>query len=247
MIGAWRIAVAKEVAARGDSTSVALLRPSQARKGSFAVLATLPMGAARSPRRTGRGSSPATAELSPKRLRAWLSSTCKRFSNELAEDAKVAGDRSLVQEISSEFSSGLAADLERERREAEAREAAKQAAEEERREEVRRAKETERRQELRKSIGQEPAPGPGVVSLAVRLTDGKRLRRRFHEEDPFRRVFEWLDAMAELDLGSFALKKFGAGEEEFGSRLEATDTVFRTPLRDTGLVSSSLLVVEPIG
>jgi len=224
---------------RDARTTIVLLRPNQSKGGGFSVLASFP-----SPAKSKGGQKKHQLDVSSKRLTAWVASTLQRFEKELSEDFKVAEDRRLVQEIQSDFTSGLAADLAREEKvKADAAAAAQKARDED---QARKAEEANkrRRDQLRSSLADEPPSGDDVVNLAVRLPSGGRVRRNFRREESLQRVFDWIDCEAEKDVGTFALKKFGVVSGEAKARLEPTPATLQTPISDTGLVSSSLLILE---
>jgi len=185
-------------------------------------------------RSNAASSSSASSLVTGARLAAWLSSTSSRYSTELSLDAKLASDRAIVAEISQGLASGLAADREREQKEAlalaealKAKAAAKAA---EAKEADAAHKEKKRRAALKKNLGPEPPPSPPATrgkgegtqavealtkmttgtlttttTVAVRLPDGSRKRRRFlayvHTAGS---VLDWLDV--EFGLASESLR-----------------------------------------
>jgi FAS-associated factor 2 len=96
-------------------------------------------------------------------------------------------DRQIREEQDRAFEEALLEDQERERkqREEERRlEEEREAAEREAEMERNRLQDRERRRELCKQrLGTEPPMGAGVTQLAIRLTDGSRLQRRFRDTD----------------------------------------------------------------
>mmetsp|Transcript_39218 Transcript_39218/g.97138 ORF Transcript_39218/g.97138 Transcript_39218/m.97138 type:complete len:227 (-) Transcript_39218:221-901(-) len=50
-----------------------------------------------------------------------------------------------------------------------------------------------------------PVGGDGVVDIAIRLPDGRRVRRRFHRSHPLRAIFAFLVSAEHLEPGSYRL------------------------------------------
>ena len=222
----------------GKGRLVALLRPAQGAPGtltapssnSFSILGKYPGLLIN---RRGKSNSPV---VSAARLAAWITSTLSRYQNELKDDAKLASDRAIVHEVAQDFKSGLQKDIEQEerlRREEEAA-AAEAAAEAKRVKAEADAVEAEkkRRQALRDALRPEPsiqdaangAKGDeaSVCSIAVRLLDGTRQRRRFFADCTVGEIFDWLDGHFEVDTSTTRLRvpeasKGGSSSSDIGN------------------------------
>ncbi|KAL3702131.1 hypothetical protein R1sor_020153 [Riccia sorocarpa] len=129
-------------------------------------------------------------------------------------------NRRLREEQDAAYQAALQADQERERRrQEEAERAAREAEEAERkkREEeealARAAREAaekaavleRRRQEKANSLGAEPAKGPDVTQVLVRLPNGERKERRFYATDVVRKVYDYVDSLGSFDAVSYSL------------------------------------------
>jgi hypothetical protein len=79
----------------------------------------------------------------------------------------------------------------------------------------------ERSKELQDSLGEEPDKDEeGVVTVAVRFSDGGRGQRRFNGEDHVDQVFNWIDVAFEIERETFGLvtmngkKSFTFGQQD---------------------------------
>ena len=64
-------------------------------------------------------------------------------------------------------------------------------------------------QRKRERLAEEPAAGPGVAQLMVKLPSGKRLERRFRQADSLRAVRDWVDVQAADQALGFARYALG--------------------------------------
>ena len=73
----------------------------------------------------------------------------------------------------------------------------------------------QRRSELLKSLPDEPeAGGDGVVTIALRFADGRRGQRRFDGDEAMATVFNWVDALFEMEREGVELSTM-TGQKRF--------------------------------
>ena len=145
-------------------------------------------------------------------------------------------EHDLLRERTSGYRDSIQGDREREareRKEEEAREA------EERAEVVRKEAVLKRRVGLRESLPEEPVVGgEGVVTVALRFADGRTGQRRFYDAVGMDVVFDWVDAMFEMEredviLSLMSGKKSFLYANEGGSTLKEAGLGKMTALRVT--------------
>ena len=126
-----------------------------------------------------------------------------------AEEDSWRADRNIREEQDAAYEASLRADQEREARRLAEEEAAGEVA---RAEEARQAEEreraaaeverlaalTRRREEKEGALEAEPAAGPDVASVSIRLPDGSRTVRRFARDAQVARVFDYVDTLPSL-------------------------------------------------
>ena len=145
-------------------------------------------------------------------------------------------------------------DAEQKRRDEEERQAKQRAAEEEKqREERRKAERLERRQELLESLPLEPAAGGvAVVTVSVRLVDGKKISRRWEDSTPMDRLFDWIDGQpvrpgaagdAEVLRGS---ETASGGVRVVSNFPRKYHTEGSATVKSLGLGKQILLMIEPV-
>jgi hypothetical protein len=156
--------------------------------------------------------------LSPESMSVWLNSLRKRHAKQYAVMHHDLREVAYMKKRNEEYHSSVKEDKER---------AEKERQEEERRiEEERLQKEKEealkeRRKSLLESLPEEPEnASEGVVTIALRFGDGQTGKRRFTDETEIDVLFNWVDAMFEMERERVILttmngqKAFSFGEEE---------------------------------
>lgn len=128
-------------------------------------------------------------------------------------------------------------DKEREKREKEEEEKrlAAEKAEQERLEEL-----EKRRKGLKEALPEEPK-GKDTKKVALRFADGRSGQRRFSPEQPLTDIFNWVDAMYEVERENVILTTMNGKEtfewEEIGKTLEEAglgkNTGFRVSIKET--------------
>eukprot|EP00557_Chaetoceros_sp_GSL56_P008531 CAMPEP_0176490472 /NCGR_PEP_ID=MMETSP0200_2-20121128/7888_1 /TAXON_ID=947934 /ORGANISM="Chaetoceros sp., Strain GSL56" /LENGTH=546 /DNA_ID=CAMNT_0017887779 /DNA_START=138 /DNA_END=1775 /DNA_ORIENTATION=- len=160
-----------------------------------------------------------------KSLVEWLNSLRKRHRKQYAKMQHDLVELELFRERERGYQSSIKDDRVREEREKEKRriEAEQEKAEKQRKQEI-----IQRRKELQDSLGDEPDKDmEGVVTVAVRFSDGGRGQRRFNGEKLVDQVFNWIDVAFEIERETFDLvtmngkKSFTFGQQE-GVSLEDT-------------------------
>jgi hypothetical protein len=130
-------------------------------------------------------------------MAAWLNALRKRHAKQYAAMHHELNEAHLFQERKEGYKSSVMSDVqrrERERIEHEER-IAKETEEKERAEMLKR-----RREELRESLPQEPGKDmTNAMTIALRFADGQTGQRRFTPDTPLSVVFNWVDAMFEME------------------------------------------------
>ena len=113
----------------------------------------------------------------------------------------------------------------------------------EREEKERKEAMAQRREELLESLPDEPeAGGDGVVTIALRFSDGRRGQRRFDGDEAMSTVFNWVDATFEMERERVELSTM-TGQKKFAwSDAEDDDLT----LSDAGLGKMTGLRVTEI-
>lgn len=133
-----------------------------------------------------------------------------------AEEDSWRADRNIREEQDAAYEASLRADQEREAQRLAEEEAAGEAA---RAEEAQRAEEreqaaaeverlaalTRRREEKEGALEAEPAAGPDVASVSIRLPDGSRTVRRFAGDAQVARVFDYVDTLPSVPAIKYSL------------------------------------------
>jgi hypothetical protein len=148
----------------------------------------------------------------------WLNSLRKRYKKQYAKMQHDLMELELFKERERGYQSSIEDDRLREEKEREKRriEAEREKAEKQRQQEI-----LQRRKELQDSLAEEPDKDKeGVVTVAVRFSDGGRGQRRFDGEDLLDQVFNWIDVAFEIERETFDLvtmngkKSFTYGQQE---------------------------------
>jgi len=144
----------------------------------------------------------------------------------------------LREEQDREFQEALAADqaAERARREFEQR-AREEAAEQDQRRRERMAMLDRKRA----ALGPEPEPGEHVVTVLLRLPDGKSTQRRFELSRSFRDLFDWAETSADIDFDRFELTT------NFPKRAYSPASHSAMTLAEAGFKQRVALLVTEIG
>jgi len=175
----------------------------------------------------------------PAAMAAWLSSLRKRHGKQYAVMQHHAREAELYAERQRGYVDSQVEDREREvkaQREEEER-LAKEQEERERKEAT-----AKRRAELRDSLPDEPATGgDGVVTIALRFADGRRGQRRFDGDEAMATVFNWVDALFEMERERVELSTMTGQKKFVWDDVEGGDVT----LADAGLGKmTGLRVVE---
>lgn len=131
----------------------------------------------------------------PESMAAWLNALRKRHAKQFASMQHELNEVQLHIERQQGYRSSIQDDLKRqeqEKREKEDR-LAKEAAEQARQEQL-----TQRRIELTASLPEEP-PKEDSFTIALRFANGKSGQRRFKPDTPLTIIFNWVDAVYELE------------------------------------------------
>lgn len=131
----------------------------------------------------------------PALLAAWLDSLRKRYSKQFRVMQTEIKEMEFYKERKQGYKDSMKNDAEREEREKV--EAAKKAAEE-KAEKERLAAIESRRKELKESLPSEPKGGD-AKRVAVRFADGRSGQRRFSSDEKISTIFNWVDAMFEME------------------------------------------------
>ena len=176
--------------------------------------------------------------------------------------AERAEGRTLREAQDREYQESLEKDREQQRkkeREAEQKKLAEEearakarAAEEERvRAESRKQERLARKQQLLDSLPPEPAAGgAGVVTVSVRLVDGKKISRRWADSALMERLFDWIDGQPQ-QAGQAGDAELVRGSQAGGVRVVSNfprkvHTDGSVTVNSLGLGKQILLLVEPV-
>jgi len=133
----------------------------------------------------------------PTTFASFLKALRKRHSSHIKSMRAQLREAELHAERKSNYAQSMQLDSQREEKEAKAQ-AEETARLEEEKDRIRKLK--ERRQAFLKALGEEPeAEEKGVVTVALRLADGRNAQRRFGEEENMEIIFNWVDALFEWD------------------------------------------------
>jgi len=148
----------------------------------------------------------------------WLNALRKRHAKQYANMQHELKEMELFKERQKGFQSSLKDDRKREEEEKlkEQKAAEEEKARKEREEEVKL-----RRKELLDALPEEPERGSdGVVTIALRFSDGRKGQRRFESDSLLDDVFNWIDAIFKTERETVELmtmngtKKFSFGDDD---------------------------------
>jgi hypothetical protein len=148
----------------------------------------------------------------------WLNALRKRHAKQYANMQHELKELELFKERSEGYKSSMKDDKKRENEEKmkEEQKLAEEKAAKEREEELQ-----QRREKLLENLDDEPEQGgEGVITIAIRFSDGKKGQRRFDGEVEIDEVFNWIDATFKLEREAIVLttmngqKSFSFGESE---------------------------------
>ena len=155
---------------------------------------------------------------SPESMSAWLTSLRKRHMKQYAIMQKEQREISYMEERTKGYESSMRKDKEREAKEQIEEE---QRLEEERIQAEKKKRLKERRKSLLESLPEEPnATGEGIITIALRFSDGQTGQRRFTDDTDIDVLFDWVDAVFEIEREEVILttmngqKTFSFGEDE---------------------------------
>mmetsp|Transcript_16391 Transcript_16391/g.23121 ORF Transcript_16391/g.23121 Transcript_16391/m.23121 type:complete len:539 (+) Transcript_16391:95-1711(+) len=161
------------------------------------------------------------------KMAVWLNTLRKRHAKQYASMQLEKQEMEYFKERQKGYASSVESDLQREEDEknAELERLAKEKEEKKRLEEMK-----SRRKELKESLPEEPDKDiEGVMTIALRFTDGNSGRRRFAPDTPVSVLFNWVDAMFEMERETVVLTTMN-GKKTFN-----WDDDDETILSDTGL------------
>lgn len=148
---------------------------------------------------------------SPESMATWLNVLRKRHKKEYGSMQYERNELAMLKERTEGYKSSVQDDTKR------AEEERKE--EEKRLEEERIAKEREemileRRKDLLESLEDEPENSSDVITIALRFSDGRTGRRRFVQDTSMDDVFNWVDAVFEVERESIILSSM-SGKKSF--------------------------------
>ncbi len=132
---------------------------------------------------------------------SWLSSIRKRYANEYKKMQTEKKELELLKDRQKGYKESIKTDKERKRKEA------KEAAEQKAKEDAvatHKAAIAERRKELLSSLPEDQKGGQ-VRKIALRFADGRKGQRSFSPDTPLSVVFNWVDAMFEMERETVVL------------------------------------------
>ena len=160
-------------------------------------------------------------------MAAWLDSLRKRYSKQYRIMQTELKEKEFYKERTEGYKESMQNDAEREQREQ--IEAAQKAAEEKAEKERQQAIE-KRRKELKASLPDEPSAGGDAKRVQVRFVDGRSGQRRFSPDESISTVFNWVDAMFDMEREKVTLTTMN-GKDKFTWDEETNDK----SLSDLGL------------
>lgn len=138
----------------------------------------------------------------PDEMAMWLDSLRKRHSKQYEKLQKQVNDLQIYKEIKDGYAGSIMADRKREKEEAEA-EAARKAKEVA--EAARLAAIQERRKTLLAELPDDKKKGGEIKRIALRFPDGRKGERGFEPDQPVSVLFNWVDAMFEIERENVVL------------------------------------------
>lgn len=170
-------------------------------------------------------------------MASWLNTLRKRHAKQYTAMQTVLKELQYFKERKEGYTESKKSDKEREKREKEEEEKrlAAEKAEQERLEEL-----EKRRKGLKEALPEEPK-GKDTKKVALRFADGRSGQRRFSPEQPLTDIFNWVDAMYEIERENVILTTMNGKEtfewEEIGKTLEEAglgkNTGFRVSIKET--------------
>ena len=138
-----------------------------------------------------------TPPPTPEMMAAWLNALRKRHAKQFASMQLEVREEQLFNERREGYKDSVQADRERQERERreEMERKAREKVEKQRREAIER-----RREELRESLPDEPdSSSTDSKTIALRMSDGRSLQRRFYSHTKLGTLFDWVDVSFELE------------------------------------------------
>ena len=165
--------------------------------------------------------------LKAESMASWMNALRKRHGKQYQSMQTDLNELQLYQERKEGYKGSVQSDNERKLKEAQ--EAAAQKAKEIK-EAARQAEIDARRQELQQSLPEDVKTGNNVKKIALRFPDGRSGQRGFESDQPLSVVFNWVDAMFEIERETVVLTTLN-GKQTFSWNGD-DDT---TTLEDAGL------------
>jgi hypothetical protein len=154
----------------------------------------------------------------PSLMAAWLNALRKRHAKQYSAMQTELKEVQYFQERKDGYRDSVQSDIERKEREKaeEAKRLAEEKAEKDRQETI-----EKRRKELKSSLPEEDTSGE-AKKIAIRFADGRSGQRRFSPDQPLSVVFNWVDAMYEIEREKVILTTMN-GQNNFTWNDETND------------------------
>lgn len=162
-------------------------------------------------------------------MASWMNTLRKRHGKQYESMQTDLKELKLYQERKEGYIDSVQSDKERKKKEAQ-EEAERKAAEE--KEAARKAEICARRQELQEGLPEDVKKGNNVKKIALRFSDGRSAQRGFASDQPLQVVFNWVDAMFEIERETVVLTTLN-GKQTFS--WESDETKGNQTLEDAGL------------
>jgi UBX domain len=161
-------------------------------------------------------------------MATWMNTIRKRNAQYYVALQKDAKELEIYKERTEGYTESVKSDTERKIEEAKlkAEQKAKEEAEAKRQKEIR-----DRRKELKKSLPEDVKTGADVKKVSLRFADGRSGQRGFSSDQPLSVLFNWVDAMFEMERETVVLTTLN-GKMTFSWDEE---TVNETTLEEAGL------------
>ena len=166
--------------------------------------------------------------LKAESMASWMNALRKRHGKQYQSMQTDLNELQLYQERKEGYKGSVQSDNERKLKEAQ-EVAARKA--KEIKEAARQAEIDARRQELQQSLPEDVKTGNNVKKIALRFPDGRSGQRGFESDQPLSVVFNWVDAMFEIERETVVLTTLN-GKQTFSWNGDDNDTI---TLEDAGL------------
>lgn len=162
-------------------------------------------------------------------MSSWMNTLRKRHAKQYASMQTDLKELKLYQERKEGYIDSMQSDKERKLKEA--KEEAERKAQEIK-EAARQAEIDARRVELAESLPEDVKKGSNVKKIALRFADGRSGQRGFESDQPLSVVFDWVDAMFEIERETVVLTTLN-GKQTFS--WDSDDTAGNKTLEEVGL------------